>query len=146
MKICLPSILLGGTIGCIHSIELIDNRTMAIWYNGVIKLYIAGCNGSSGLSLNDIQCHHSVRLSSLLEENNVRSPKIPPLYTAMLQPCDVGIRKSLEDSLKQCTSKWRRETHDLLTFGAKFLTPNRIDVLSPLKEVWRDFPVEVVPN
>ena len=82
---------------------------MTNWYSSVIKPNIAGYNVNTGLSLDDFKCNHSENFTSLLEESNVRSYKIPPHYTALLQPCDVGINKSLKDRLKNCASNWGRE-------------------------------------
>ena len=70
---------------------------MTICYNNVIKPYIAGYDGSSDLLLDDFKCRHRENFTSLLGENNVRSYKIPRHYTALLQPCDVGIKKWRKD-------------------------------------------------
>ncbi len=105
IKRSLPSILPDGVIGCVQAKAWMDNRTMNIWYNTIIKLYIAGYSGCSGLLLDDFKCHYSESFNSILEENGVLSYMISPHYTAFLQPCDVGINKSLKDRLKQCASK-----------------------------------------
>ncbi len=101
----LPSILPDGVIGCVQAKAWMDNRTMKIWYKNTIKPYIAGYSGCSGLLLDDFKCHYSESFNSILEENGVLSYMISPHYTAFLQPCDVGINKSLKDRLKQCASK-----------------------------------------
>ena len=85
-----------------------DNRMMTIWYNSVIKPYISGYNGYTSLLLDHFRSHHSENFTSLLEESKVRSYKIPLHYTSLLQPCNVGIIKSLKDRLKKCASNWRR--------------------------------------
>ena len=53
----LPSILSDGVIGFVQAKAWMDNRTMNIWYNTVIKPYIAGYSGCSGLLLDDLKCH-----------------------------------------------------------------------------------------
>ena len=60
---------------------------------------------------------------------------IRPHYTALLQPCDVGIKKSLKDRLKKCGSNWRREKHGVYSPGSMIPAPTRIDVLNWLKKI-----------
>ena len=67
----LSSKLPAGIMSCVQSKAWIDNRTMTIRYNSVIKPYIAGYNGSTGLLLDNFKCHHNENFTSLLEESNV---------------------------------------------------------------------------
>ena len=71
---------------------------------------------------------------------------VSPHYTGLLQPCDVGINKSLKDRLKNAASQWRQNEHDVLTPGDKLPTPKRFDVLTWLKKIWDEFPAEIVRN
>ncbi len=71
---------------------------------------------------------------------------IPSHYTGLWQPCDVGINKSLKKRLKKCASKWRRNKRSTLNSGEKLPAPGRIDILMLLKQIWEEFPVEVVQN
>ena len=57
----LNSTLPDGIIGCVQPKAGMDNKTMTIWYNSVVKPYIAGYNGTTGLLLDDFNCHHSER-------------------------------------------------------------------------------------
>ena len=62
------------------------------------------------------------------DENAIRY-MIPPHYTSILQPCDVGINKPLKERLKKYVSNWRRTQHALLTNGDKIPAPKREDIL-----------------
>ena len=89
----LPSILPDGVIGCVQKKGWMDNRTMAIWYSNVYKPHIADCTGQSALLLDDFVCHKSADISNALSEDNSMLLLIPPHYTGLLQPCDVGLTK-----------------------------------------------------
>ena len=47
----LNSTLPDGIFGCVQPKAWMDNRTMTIWYNSVVKPYISGYNGTTGLLL-----------------------------------------------------------------------------------------------
>ena len=143
------SIMVGGSSSTRFALAVtiaMGNRTMAIWYNSGVEPYIAGYNSTTGLLLDDFKCNQSESFILLLEESNVQNYKIPPHYTALLQPCNVGINKSLKDRLNKCASNWRKEKHRLLTPGSKLPTLSRIDVLNWLKKIWIEFPTQIVQN
>ena len=142
----LPSILPGGIIGCVQSKAWMDDRTMAIWYNKVYKPYIAGYTGNSGLILDDFICHKSDNMKQKMNSDNTMLYMIPPHYTGLLQPCDVGINKSLKDRLRKKASDWRRMKNRGLPRGEKVPAPTRYDVLQWLKTIWDAFPVQIVKN
>ena len=71
---------------------------------------------------------------------------IPPHCTGLLQPCDVGIDKPLKERLKNHVSQWRRDQHSSLLPGQKLPTPTRKDIVGWLKQIWDEFPVQIVKN
>ena len=97
----LPSILPDGVFGCVQKKAWMDNNTMSIWYNKIYKPHIANYGGHSGLLLDDFKCHKGDELRSAMHDDNAMCFMIPAHYTGVLQPCDVGINKSLKDRLKR---------------------------------------------
>ena len=142
----LPSILPDGVFGCVQKKAWTDNNTMSIWYNKVYKPHIANYDGHSGLLLDDFKCHKGDELRSAMHDDNAMRFMISPHYTGVLQPCDVGINKSLKDRLKKAASDWRRKKHDECLPGQKIPSPKRKDVCDWLKKIWAVFPVEIVKN
>ncbi len=55
---------------------------------------------------------------------------VPSHYIGLLQPCHVGINKSLKDKLKKSASEWRRNENTGLGRGEKSPAPQRIDALT----------------
>ena len=76
-------------------------RVMRIWYETVYEPYISGNKAESGLILDDFVCHKNSDLMESMKQDNTIRILIPPHYTAVLQPCDVGINKSLKGLLKK---------------------------------------------
>ena len=142
----LPTILPEGIFGCVQKKGWMDNRTMRIWYDKFYKPYIGTVTSTSGLLLDDFVCHKSGELTQRLNSDNSLLYMIPPHYTGLLQPCDVGINKSLKDQMKKAASTWRRNRHRVLAPGDKLPAPKRSDVLEWLKKIWHEFPVEIVQN
>ena len=97
----LPDIIPDGIIGCIQRKGWMDCRTMAIWYDNVYKPYIAGHDGHSGFIDDDFKCQRSSELIQAMLAGNAHRYMIPPHYTEIPQPCDVGINKPLKDSLRK---------------------------------------------
>ena len=91
----LESILPTGVLGCVQPKAWMDNRTMEIWYTNVFRPFIAGYQGNTGLLLDDFKCHKSNNVTQLMDADNAVPFMIPPHYTGLLQPCDVGINKAL---------------------------------------------------
>ena len=100
----LPQILPDSVFGCVQPKALMDNRTMRICYDSVFKPYITQHNGEAGLLLDDFICHKSDALKNALKDDDTHLYMIPPHYTGLLQPCDVGINKSLKDRLQKAAS------------------------------------------
>ena len=142
----LADILLRGASGCVQRKGWMDNRTMAIWYYSVFKPNIAGNNGRSGLLLDDFKFHRTAEFFETMRAGNAHPYMIPPHYTGILQPCDVGINKPLKEGLKKKVSNWRSEKHASLEPGQLIPTPTRKEILCWLKEIWEQFPLEIVKN
>ncbi len=91
-------------------------------------------------------CHKSQDLKNKLESDDSQLYMIPPHYTGLFQPCDVGINKSLEDRLKHAASVWRCHRHTELTPGEKLKGPKRLDIFTWMKTMWDEFPINTVQN
>ena len=94
----------------------------------------------------DLVCHKSNDLMDSLHSDNWLLHLIPPHYTSLLQPCDVGINKPLKDRLKKSPPDWRSERHDALLLDRKMPSPKRKEILEWLKNIWKRFSVEIVRN
>ncbi len=112
---------------------------MNIWYTKVYRPYIAGCVGESGLLLDDIKVHENQEILELMNDEKANRYKIPPHYNALLQPCDVGINKSLKKILRNAGANWRREKYDAPPSGEKIPSPKNKDVLFWLKKIRKSF-------
>ena len=107
---------------------------------------MTGSNGHSGLLLDDFRNQSSPELLQAIEVDNAHRYMIPPHHTGLLQPCDVGINKPLKDRLRQKVPDWRREKHTELRSGELMPSPARKEVVRSLKEIWDQFPIEIVKN
>ncbi len=142
----LPSILPDGIYGCVQEKGWCDERAMNIWYTNIWKQHIAGHNGESGLILDDYQVHKTDSLLQRMTSDLTTRYLIPGGYTAVLQPCDVGVNKPLKQRLKQCTADWRREKFGGLSVSQKLPSPKREDVVLWLQNLWTNFETEIVQN
>ncbi len=142
----LPTILSEVVIGYVHRKGWMDNRTMSIWYDNVFKPYVSECTGHSGLLLDDFKCHKNSDLQEAMDEDNANLYMIPPHYTGLLQPCDVGINKPLKDRLKKRVSAWRREKHASLQPGQLLPSRTKKEIVRWLKAIWEEFPIQIVKN
>ena len=122
----LPQIISAGIVRCVQAKGWMDDRTTSIWYERVYKPHISTCDGESGLLLDDFICQESQVLKNKLETDDSLLYFIPPHYTGLLQPCDVGINKSLKDRLKKKASQWRRSKR------ASFPLENQCPLLNSL--------------
>ena len=102
---------------------------MLMWYEKVLRPHMSGRHGVSGLILDDLIVHKDARLQMKMFGDSVRRFMIPLHYTAVIQPCDVGINKSLKLRLQQRDSDWRREPHASLRDGEKLPSPTCRKVL-----------------
>ncbi len=75
-------------------------NTMDIWYKIVYQPYIAVCAGESGLLLDDFIVLKNSEIMALMNDDKVNRYIISPHYTGLLQPCDIGINKSLTERLQ----------------------------------------------
>ena len=78
--------------------------------------------------------------------DNAHCYMIPPHYTGILQPCDVGISKLLKDRLKKKVSNWRSEKFSSLRPGELFPSPTSKQIFSWLLDIWKEFPIQIVKN
>ena len=81
-----------------------------------------------------------------MRADNAHPYMIPTHYTGILQPCDVGINKTLKYRLKKKVSNWRSEKHASLEPGQLMPAPTRKEILCCLKERWEQFPLEIIKN
>ena len=72
-----------------------DSNTKEIWYTEVYRSYIANWDGESGLLLDDFKVQRNSKILEVTDLDNANRYFITPNYTALLQPCDVGLNKSL---------------------------------------------------
>ena len=79
--------------------------------------------------LDDFICHKSAEIKNKLFDDDGIPYMILHHHSGLLQPCDVGIDKSLKDRLQKFASQWRRNKHTVLTPREKMLAPKRFDVL-----------------
>ncbi len=114
---------------------------MDIWCKNVYRPYIAGCNSESGLLLDDFKVYKNSEIIALIDEDKANRYMIPPPYTGVLRPCDVGISK---ERLKKAAANWRREKLSNLPSDSKLPCPKRKDVFIWLKEIWEEFPLKIV--
>ena len=142
----LTSELPEGLVGCVQRKGWMDNRTIDLWYERVFKPYVSGCTERSGLLLDDFKCHRNSELVTKMDEANADRYMIPPHYTGLLQPCDVGINKPLKDRPKEKVSDWRRKKHENLRPGQLLPSPTRKNIAEWPEEIWQQFPVQIVKN
>ncbi len=90
------------------------------------------------LLLDDFKCHKQPEFVSKLAEYNTVSPLVPPHYTSILEPCDVGINKPLKDRLKKLANDWRAAKYATLYPGEKLPCPGRGEILGWLKQRERE--------
>ena len=123
-----------------------DADMMRSWVEKVWKPYVSECNGKSMLLWDDYTYHKTAELEDSLKQVNIMRVMIPPHYTSVIQPCDVGINKPLKDRLKHRVGQWMREKHRTIAFGDKLTIPKRADILEWISEVWERFQSEIVKN
>ena len=142
----LPEIVPQGLVGCVQRKGWMLNNAMAIWFNKVYRRYIANYDVESGLLLDDFKVHKNTKVLELMNQDNTNRYVIPPHYTGLLQPFDVGINNSLKERLKKEAANWRRKQHMSLSAGDTIRSPKRKDVFEWVKKIWEKFPVEIVKN
>ena len=97
----LHSVMSSGMFGCTRSKAWFDERAMLKWYDSVWKPYIAGYDSESGLLLGNYKVHTMKILMEYMTNDKIKRFLIPGNRTSVLQPCDVGINKSLKERLKE---------------------------------------------
>ena len=105
----LPSIMPAGMLSCKQSKAWCEERAMLKWYDSVWKPHIADYDGESGLLLDNCKVHTVESLTERMSNDKTKLFLIPGNCTSVLQPCDVGINKPLNERLKKAVSDWRRE-------------------------------------
>ena len=73
---------------------------MKIWYKRVLKVHLNNFGGYAGLLLDDFVCSKSNNSKNSLQSGNCLLRLVPPNYTLLLRPCDVGLYKELKGRLK----------------------------------------------
>ncbi len=96
-----PDLLPGRAFMDVYSVmQWCDERSMGLWYENVWKKHIEDYSGESGLILDDYSVHKMDSLLARMTADNTLRFLIPGNYTSVLQPCDVGVNKTLKDRLK----------------------------------------------
>ena len=123
-----------------------DASMMQLWYNEVWVPYFCDVECESEFLLDDHVCHKSESLNELLQESKTVRIMVPPNFTSIVQPCDVGINKQLRDRLKKVANNWQQAQHEKLTPGDRMPTSKGADILEWLGKIWREFPNEILKN
>ena len=123
-----------------------DDRGMKIWYEKIWKPCLSNYAKKSLLLLDDFKCHKQPTFDEKLSELNTERREVPPGYTSILQPCDMGINKVLKSKLRSRTHNWRTEQAALLGPGEALPAPTRANIALWLHEVWQEMPTEMVCN
>ena len=142
----LEHILPVGMHGCAQRKAWMDDRGMQIWYEKIWRPYLENYNGNSMLLLDDFKCHKKESFVEKLEELNTKRCEVPPGYTPVLQPCDVGINKVLKEKLRNRAHRWRSQQAALVPPGEAIPAPSRTNIANWLQEIWTEIPVEIVRN
>ena len=119
-----------------------DNRTVSIWYDKEYRPFVVSHTGAAGLLLDDFKCHRSPQLLQFMKDDNAMRYMIPLHNTSILETCDVGINKLLNERLKKYISDWRSAQHALLSNSDKIPVPKREDILGWLKNISKSFHVK----
>lgn len=98
------------------------------------------------LLVDDFKRHKSQVIKEKLTSANTMSSLVPPNYASVIQPCDVGINKPLMERLRHLAKKWRSGKYALLFSEEKLPSPSRTDILGWIKNVWDEFPTQIVEN
>ena len=135
-----------GMHGCVQKKAWMDDRAMRIWFEKFWKPYVANFNQKSFLLLDDLKCHKQPAVEENLISVNTKLSLVPPGYTALLQPCDVGINKPLKDRLRKCAHEWRKGIFSTHTPGTPLPAPERSDIATWLHNIWQEFPQQIIRN
>lgn len=98
----LPNVVLR----CCLSKTWMGQREMKIWNENIWKPYAQNASKSL-LLLNDFICHKHPRTVGLKRDVDTDPAFIPGGYTCVFQRCDVGIMKSLKNSVPEHYIEWR---------------------------------------
>ncbi len=142
----LPRILSDGMHGCCQVNGWMDEGGMGIEYNKVWKPYVEGRSSPSMLLLDDLTCHIQDVLLDEMKQSNSIVPIIPPGYTSVLQPCDVGIIKTLKTRLPIAVNRWRFQRYESIDPSDRVQSPGRKDICDWLKTIWDEPPTRIVEN
>lgn len=139
----LSDVLPPNTFGCCQSKGWMDQRSMKIWFEKVWKQYVAN-SSKSVLLLDDFICHKQPEFLDLASEVGTSIELIPGGYTCVLQPCDVGIMKSLKGGIRQCYTKWAAQNLCGLPSDQSIPTPDRKDVSEWISRVFHTISSECI--
>ncbi len=98
------------------------------------------------LLLDDLTCHKQDVLLDKVKQSNTIILIIPPGYTSVLQPCDVGINKPLKTRLHTAVNWWRFQVYESIGPSDKVPSPGRKDIRDWLKTIWDELPTHIVEN
>lgn len=123
----LDNILPENVFGCCQSKGWMDERSMKIWTDLVWKPYVADYERSV-LLLDDFSCHKQDCLLEIMESVGTHVELIPGGYTCVLQPCDVGVIRSLKNGIRKHYMEWASAKYLTVDTRSSLPAPNKREV------------------
>lgn len=131
----LSNILPSNVFGCCQSKGWADQRSLDIWLNKIWKPYVSG-HSSSVLLLDDFACHKQASFIENINTLGTSVEYIPGGYTCVVQPCDVGVMKSLKGGVRKGYMEWASKNYTNLSDSSKLPYPDRKDIAVWLAQSW----------
>lgn len=128
-------ILPEGVEGCCQEVAWMDAMNSPLWISRVWLPHVAEVNRSF-LLLDDFACHKQPLYKQMLGDCGTRVEMIPPNYTNVLQPCDVGINKPFKTYIRRHYMNWCVQFYSAYNGIGKFPVPTRRDVALWVKLAW----------
>jgi len=141
----LHNVLPEGIKGCVQKKGWMDERVMHIWLTEVWEPYVAATSNAL-LLLDQFKVHMMDSVVDRCEAGGTRVVGIPPGYTSVCQPCDVGVMKPLKDRLRHWTNNWKRQAYIQQGGTGKVPSPRRENIVVGLQVIWDGIPTDIIWN